>query len=181
MAIDIDKYYKALENAETKAEIDQGKSNYIRTRANKTEGGSSAFGPVQITGTLAEGAHKNGYLKESKEFYEKEMAPRYKKMLYHGNNKGKVADYNPRYDYGGDAEFDPKKHAQSYEVFAKEVMTGIDKEAKGDEKEFVRKWRGRKESQDPEYWKRMEEGKAKFDKEHNYDRELAKKMEDGLQ
>ncbi len=145
MPVDIDKYYAALSHAETGSE----KNPHIRTRVKDAPGGSTAFGPAQVTGTLAEDAYKSGHLKESKSFYEKEMKPRYDKMLYHGNNKDKVKDYNPRYDYGGDAEFDAKKHGQDYEMFAKETMGRKAQIAKDDEKQFVREWRGKKESDDP--------------------------------
>jgi len=153
---DINKIYSSISHAETGGE----KNPYIRTKVRTAKGGSSAFGPTQITGKLAEGASKQGYLSdESKKFYEKEMKPRYKKMLYHGNMKGKIKDYNPRYDYGGDAEFDSKKHGKAYEKFSKEIMTGVLKEAKGDEKGFVKRWRGKGEKEDPEYFKRYNEGK----------------------
>ncbi len=157
--MDKTKQYEGIAHAETGGE----KNPYIRTRVKDAPGGSTAFGPVQITGKLAEGAHKAGYLKESKKFYESEMKPRYDKMKYHGNNKGKVKDYNPRYDYGGDAEFDSKKHGKDYEVFANEIISGVSKEAKDDENKFVEKWRGKSEKQDPEYYKRYREGK--FNKE----------------
>lgn len=175
MPIDIDKYYAGISHAETGSE----KNPYIRTKVKDAPGGSTAFGPVQITGKLAESANKAGYLKDSKDFYEKEMKPRYEKMAQSGKNKGKPG-YSPRHDYGGDAEFDTKKHGQDYVVFAKEIMTGVAKEAKEDEKTFVKKWRGKDEKQDPEYFKKVEEGKNKFDADHPYDRELAKKMVDGL-
>ena len=164
----MDNRYKAISHAETGSE----KNPHIRTKLKNTPGGSTAFGPAQITGTTAEGAYKAGYLsKESKKFHEEVMRPKYELMKKHGNNKGKVKDYNPRYDYGGDAEFDAKKHGASYEKYAKDIIGGVSKEAKGDEKEFVRKWRGKTEKQDPEYFKRYEEGKKKAE-----DEELGQEM-----
>lgn len=155
--IDIDDAYSSISYAETYGE----KNPFIRTRV-QPEGGSTAFGPAQITAKLAEGSAKNGYLKKSKEFYEKEMKPRYKKMLHNGGNKGKVKDYNERYDYGGDAEFDADKNGKDYETFAKEIMTGVAGEAKEDENVFVQKYRGKSEKEDPEYYKRYREGKQKY-------------------
>lgn len=156
MGFDVPIAYHAISHAETGGE----KNPFIRTKVKDAPGGSTAFGPTQITGKLAEGAHKAGYLKKSKDFYEKEMKPRYEKMKYHGNNKGKVKDYNPRYDYGGDAEFDSKKHSENYRVFSEEIMSGVGKEAKDDENKFIEKWRGKSEKDDPGYYKKYREAKS---------------------
>lgn len=169
MPVNVDSAYVSVSHAETGGE----KNPFIRTKVKDAPGGSTAFGPVQITGKLAEGAHKSGYLKKSKEFYEKEMKPRYDKMKYHGNNKGKIKDYNPRYDYGGDAEFDSEKHGKDYEDFAKEVMAGVAKEAKDDENKFVEKWRGKSEKDDPKYFKKYREKKL--------EKELADEMKRQLE
>ena len=141
-------YYQAISHAETGGE----KNPHIRTKSVPKDDISTAFGPVQITGSLAKGAHKAGYLKKSKDFYEKEMSPRYDRMK-------KADKKDARYYYGGDAEFDAKKHGKDYEVFAGEIMDGVEKEAKGDETKFVEKWRGKTEKQDPEYYKRYREGR----------------------
>lgn len=172
MPVDIDAIYAGLSHAETGSE----KNPHIRTKVRKAPGGSSAFGPVQITGSLAEGARKNGYLKQTKEFYDKEMKPRYDAMNKHGNNKGKIKDYDPDYDYGGTAKFDPSKHGQDYEMFAKETIEGVAKEAGNDENKFIEKWRGKKEKDDPVYYKKVREGKKKYLDEHNYDPDLAKEF-----
>ena len=168
MSIDIDEMYAGLSNAETGGE----KNPHIRTKVRTAKGGSSAFGPVQITGTLAKGANKNKYLKKSKDFYEKEMKPRYDKMLYHGNMKGKIKDFDERYDYGGGAEFDEKKHGENYKTFAKEIMEGVAKEAKGDDKEFIKKWRGASKEDDPKYYERVKSGRSKYKLEAEMTRQL---------
>lgn len=156
--IDIDKAYAGVSNAETGSYANP----YIRTIANNAPGGSTAFGPVQITYKLAQGAAKNGYLSpESQAFYNTVLKPRYELMLKNGNNKGQ-ADYNPAFDYGGHAEFNPNQHAQDYERFAKEVMIGIAKESGNNEKKFIEKWRGKSIEEDPQYYKRFIDGKSKF-------------------
>ncbi len=167
--MDIDKIYAALQNAETGSQ----ENPFIRTVAKKTPGGSTAFGPVQITGNLAENANNAGYLSnDSKKFYESVLKPKYELMKKNGNNQGKTKDYNPRYDYGGDAEFDPSQHAQAYEQFAKEVIQGVGNEAKGDENSFIQKWRGKSPQQDPDYYKRYEDGKRTFEMSHDIIKEL---------
>ena len=66
MSIDVDKVYAGLAHAETGS----FGNPYIRTVANNASGGSTAFGPVQITYKLAQGAATNGYLSpESQAFY----------------------------------------------------------------------------------------------------------------
>lgn len=155
MPIDIDKYYEGIKNAETGSE----ENPYIRTKSQPKNDISTAYGPVQITGKLAEGSNKAGYLKNSKDFYEKEMKPRYDRM--------KKADENDKdYHYGGSAELDPAKHGQDYETMAKDIMTGIAKESGNDENKFVEKWRGKSERQDPKYYQKVREGNKKFEDEH---------------
>jgi hypothetical protein len=164
--IDIDEMYEGLRNAETGSE----KNGYIRTKSRPKNDISTAFGPVQITRALAEGSNKNGYLKNSKGFYEKELKPRYDRMY-------KADDKDTRYTYGGDAEFDSAKHGQDYEMFAKEVMTGIADEAKHNEDEFIKKWRGRDKSQDPKYYDKVSKGRKSFkDKMAGYDTDIANEM-----
>lgn len=154
--MDINQIYEAISHAETGSE----KNPYIRTKVRNAPGGSSAFGPVQITGKLAEGANKQGYLTpESQKFYSEVMAPRYKQMLYHGNMKGKLSDFNPNYDYGGNADFDSKKYGDQYKKFALDIIKGVLNEAKSDEIGFVNRWRGKSEKEDPEYYRRYREGK----------------------
>ena len=46
----VDRLYEAFQNAET-GHL-KGDDKFIRTEANLTEGGSSAYGPTQMTGTL---------------------------------------------------------------------------------------------------------------------------------
>lgn len=148
--IDIEEMYAGIRNAETGSE----KNPYIRTKSRPKGAISTAFGPVQVTSSLARGAHKVGYLSEgSKKFYETEMKPRYDKMK-------KVA--GKRYDYGGDAEFDGAKHGSSYEQFAKDIMTGVSREAKDNDQELIKKWRGRSKEQDPKYYAKVEEGRKKY-------------------
>lgn len=153
----IDKLYKAIKDAETGGEDNP----YIRTKVKDTPGGSTAFGPVQITGRLAEGAYRNGYLKESNLFYAREMRPRYILMVHNGNSEGMVSDYNARYDYGGDCEFDGDKYGECYAVMAKEIMIGVAVEAHNDVDKFIEKWRGKREYEDEAYYKKVRQGLLK--------------------
>lgn len=162
MSVDIDKMYAGLSHAETGS----FQNPYIRTTDNTSKGGSTAFGPVQITYKLAQGADKNGYLSpDSKIFYEQVMKPKYEQMLKHGNNSGKIPDYNPIYDYGGNAGFDPTQHSQDYEQFAKDIIAGVAKESGGNEGTFIQKWRGQSVNQDPSYYQKVQLGKKLFTNE----------------
>lgn len=152
--------YEALSNAETQA---YAKQPFIRTKAKDTPGGSTAFGPVQITQTLADDALKSGFLsKDSENFYLNILKPRYEQMVKNGNNKDKMEGYNPAYDYGGNAEFNPKMYGQDYQMFAKDVISGVIKRAKGNEMDFLRRWRGQSMNQDPKYFERYNQGKQNF-------------------
>lgn len=154
--VDIDKAYSGITNAETGSYSNP----YIRTVAKNTAGGSTAFGPAQITQTLAQEALNKGWLSpDSKKFYNNTLQPMYTQMKYNGNNQGKVQGYNADYDYGGNAGFDPSKHAQDYEMFAKDIMTGLSNRAGGNEHNFVQLWRGKSAAQDPDYYHRYIQGK----------------------
>lgn len=157
--VDVDRMYAAIQHAETGSYHNP----YIRTVAKNTPGGSTAFGPVQITDTLAKD-YVNKLSPESQQFYHQVLAPRYQAMRESGNNKGKVPNYNPDFDYGGTAQFDPSQNAQDYEQFAKELMSHVAQKAP-DEQSFIQAWRGKAVTADPEYYKRVQQGKMMFDNE----------------
>lgn len=76
---------------------------YIRTK-HAPKAGSSAYGPGQITMNTAMDIAERGNLSpEAKKYVMERFIPAGKKMLYHGKMKGKIKDYDPNYDYGGQA------------------------------------------------------------------------------
>ncbi len=171
--IDADIAYAGITHAETGS----FPNPFIRTTANKNPKGSTAFGPAQITYTLAQEAADKGWLsRESQVFYKNVMQPKYEMMKKVGINESmkkkgitpeKVAGYNPAYDYGGNAEFNPTQHTQDYVMFAKDIISGLSKRVNNDGNQFISKWRGMEASQDPDYFNRYKQGMNNFMKEHN--------------
>lgn len=134
--------YEALALAETGGE----ENPWIRTRV-IPKGGSSAFGPVQITKGLLESAIRNKVLSsESAEFAQQVMLPMQQKFLQHGNT-GKLPAELRAFDYGGTGNFDVESHGDMYRQLANELIQhelkrtmsngNIDLDA------FLKAWRGK--------------------------------------
>ena len=132
--IDLNSIYDALSYAETGGED----YPWIRTKVQPPTG-STAFGPVQITKGLLEGALKNKMLSPESEWFAKTvMLPMQSLMLKYGG-KDMQKGYE-RYDYGGTGGFDPLKYQEAYRKLATEL---ISKQLKGDDVyKFLKIWRG---------------------------------------
>jgi hypothetical protein len=80
---------------------------YIRTKHRNAPGGSSAYGPGQITMNTAKDISQRGSLSpEAKKYVNKRFIPAGELMLHHGNEgpgRGNKSDFDPTYDYGGQA------------------------------------------------------------------------------
>jgi hypothetical protein len=131
---DVDSIYDALSFAETGGED----YPWIRTRV-QPAAGSTAFGPVQITKGLLEGAIKNKMLSPESEWFAKTvMLPMQGLMLKYGG-KDMRKGYE-QYDYGQTGGFDPVKYQEAYRKLATEL---ISKQLKGDDVYgFLKTWRG---------------------------------------
>ena len=146
-----DEMYQALSKAETGGE----KNPYIRTKV-KPKGGSTAFGKVQMTKTLIDDYDTRKKLsKESSEFYKTKMKPMYDNFIKHGNNKGKIKDYDADYDYGGTGKFDIKDE-ESYKNLAKEILKDNAISNKNDDEKVIKAWRGKSRKDDPKYYEKVE-------------------------
>ena len=93
-----DKLYNAFKNAETRGL--EGDAAFIRTNANLAEGGSTAYGPVQITGTLVRDMLDKGVIPYDLKDYSNRFLDQSDLFLKHGNEK-QMKGYDPKYDYGG--------------------------------------------------------------------------------
>jgi len=104
---DVQRIARSIMEAEhrgTNPEFDDPRM-YIRTK-HAPRGGSTAFGPGQITRTTAKDVldrRRINFSPETKKYIKDVYLPAGKQMIKHGRNKGKISDYDPRYDYGGDA------------------------------------------------------------------------------
>jgi hypothetical protein len=145
----LDRAWLALSEAETGSYKDP----FIRTTARKTPGGSTAFGPVQLTGSTAEDYANRGVLSpESQEFYRNTLAPMYENFRKYGNEPNLTPD-QALYDYGGTGGFDPNTQSDGYNTLTKEIMQDMMKRSGGDMQKFIQLWRGVPRSQDERYYK----------------------------
>ena len=89
-----DKLYSAFKNAETRGL--EGSDAFIRTKANLGPGGSSAYGPVQITGTLVQDMMDRGVIPDDLKDYSNRFLDQSKLFLKYGNEK-ELEGYDPKY------------------------------------------------------------------------------------
>jgi hypothetical protein len=132
-----------------------GETNpWIRTRQKHTKGGSTAYGPAQMTGTLVK-----DYLTRKPHLFTPEQA-RYAKLLVyqanqfkrHGNEKGKPW-YSPIFDYGGRGVANQKKqHPALYRQVAQTILGDMYNRAGGDTDKVLRLWRGVPKAAAPQYY-----------------------------
>lgn len=134
--------WHAISEAETGGE----KNKFIRTKVRPAKG-STAFGPVQLTGNTAKDYYNRGLLSpESRTFYEQKMAPMYSNFAKFGAEPNKPG-YDPKYEYGGTGGFDPAD-LPGYEGVTTDIMSDMWRRANGDPDTFIRLWRG---EEDPKY------------------------------
>ena len=108
-----DYLYRALANAETGGE---GKK-FIRTKDSK-DGGSSAYGPVQITKNLVSLEKNAGLFKGTDvENYVNRYLEQARKFLKYGKEPN-LKGYDPRYDYGGEGDLTSDKDKEDYRKMA---------------------------------------------------------------
>lgn len=158
MATIADNLYKAFAQAETGGVNDP----WIRTYG--VPGSSStAYGPVQITATLA-----RDYLKRHGDLFDEEEKDYLNKFLEQGQKFiefGREPDkegYDPRYDYGGSGDLVTPQDKAMYERVAKKMLMQHYRDNKGNLSSTIKEWRfgasskkGR--SADQRYWREVEE------------------------
>lgn len=131
-----------LYNALAYAETGSFKDPWIRTTY-APKGGSTAFGPVQITNTLLQDALENKLIgRESRGFARQVMEPMYQNFIKYGREPKKPG-YTPIYDYGGGGGFDPAYH-ENYQDLAKELIQ-MQVARSSDINDFIKRWRGKNE------------------------------------
>jgi len=143
--------YEALAVAETGGEADA----FVRTRVNASMGGSTAYGPVQMTGTLV-----RDFLRNHTDLFdavELEYIQRFlqQSALFarHGNMRGKLDDYDARYDYGGPGCLaESGQDRRLYRLVAERIIGYCYGVAEFDLDRFIRRWRGVAEPEDPRYY-----------------------------
>lgn len=138
-----------------------GKEDYspwIRTK-HAPEGGSSAYGPVQLTGgsgsmlaNVVRGGADIGASPEEMEWIESKFLPQAQKFLHYGKEPLKEG-YHTRYEYGGAGDFTDKDKGL-YESVAKKLIASELKRAGGEKNidKFISSWRDKSYEEDPEYY-----------------------------
>jgi len=145
-------------NAYQFAETGSFSNPWIRTVAENTPGGSTAYGPVQITGGLIDDFYNN----ERSVFDDNSdiaQVLRGQAALYsHFGNEEGLAGYDPRYDYKGEGIGLTDIQKIQYKDFAQDMMQDMWNKNKNKEnpvQSFIEAWRGKTIEEDPDYYKRF--------------------------
>lgn len=152
-----DELFEAIALAETGGESDP----FIRTRV-APKGGSTAYGPVQITGTLA-----RDYLDRKKDLFSPEEKDYLKRFL---DQAGKFSTfglepekegYNTRYDYGGEGVLRTEEDKATYKSVAEKMLGDIYSSNGSDIEKTIRDWRfgpnsSKGRGDDETYFKKVE-------------------------
>jgi len=142
----------ALYNAISSAEFRGTDPSFIRTRHSKAKGGSTAYGPVQITSTLM--GEKRGELNltpDEDKYVDKflEQGRRFNKY----GNKPDLPGYDPKYDYGGAGDLTSEQDQELYRSVAEKLINLMWREKDEDIESFLERWRGVPRQQDEDYYK----------------------------
>ena len=141
----VERMWNALSAAETPRDLYP--SPWIRTTAHKTPGGSTAYGPVQLTRTLSND-YQDRKLKSftpGERMYLEDFDAQGIKALHNGNNKGKIPDYDPDFDYGGKGSLYKPRAQELYKRTTMRILEDIYNEKGGDPHAIARRWRGIKD------------------------------------
>ena len=122
MAKIIDEIYAGIVNAETGGL--EGTNAFIRTKAKKTKGGSTAYGPAQITGTLAKDMLDRGFIPKELKDYVSRFIKQSEQFNKYGNEAKKFGkNHKPQYDYGGSGDLTSPQDQKDYERLAKLLLS----------------------------------------------------------
>jgi len=115
---------------------------FIRTMYRDAPGGSSAYGPVQITKGLAEGFKRNhADLFDADEIaYLDRFIEQGKKFLKYGNQKNLPTDLR-KYDYGGEGDLTSPEDKEMYQRVATKMINYYWEKYGGDAEKVGNAWR----------------------------------------
>lgn len=130
--------YDKFKNAETLGL--EGADAFIRTNANLAPGGSSAYGPVQMTGTLVQDMKDKKVIPEELMDYTNRFLNQSKKFLEYGNEPNKPG-YDPKYEYGGSGDLTSEKDMEDYKRLADVIIKYHEDKSGGDELKLINSWR----------------------------------------
>ena len=150
-----------------RAETGSFKNKFIRT-VGVPGSSSTAFGPMQITGTTLKDMTTRHPENFPDKDYTKSLIDQSKKFAKYGREPKKKG-YEKRWDYGGSG--DPKTHdPEKYREVGVGVLKGMAKDIFGEvpkeltpqqREELVTRWRGKSRKDDPRYFGEVDKGYKK--------------------
>ena len=132
----VDRVYHGLWHAEHANSWSKPDNTWIRTTHEPVDG-STAFGPIQITGKLLRGVVKNDpdFYAKHKAYIDNVLLPMYKKFSYYGREPQRQG-YHVRYDYGGYGDAHTPEMRAAYEKMSKDLIRYYIKEQRMRNKNF---------------------------------------------
>ena len=122
------------------AEFESGKRNaFIRTRY-APEGGSSAYGPLQITVGLMKSAKPDLKLTKKESEYVNKFIQQGDNFLKYGHEPDKEG-YEAKYDYGGSGDLTSSADKRMYKQVGKKLLQLVWDQSDGDMNRFLTAWR----------------------------------------
>ena len=133
-----DRLYEAVNAAEFRG-LSRFGDEFIRTR-HSPKGGSTAYGPLQITTGLMRSAREQLSLTKSESRYVDRFIAQGEKFIKFGNEPDRTG-YEKRYDYGGKGDLTSKADKKLYEQVGKKLLSLVWKQSDDDMKTFLNAWR----------------------------------------
>jgi hypothetical protein len=148
-----DRLYESVNAAEFRG-LSRFGSHFIRTR-HAPVGGSSAYGPLQITLGLMRLAKDDLKLTKAESAYVKKFIKQGELFLKYGNEPDREG-YQDKYDYGGKGDLSGSADRKLYEQVGKKLLALVWQQSNKDPQAFLNSWRfgGEKdvEKQDRRYF-----------------------------
>ena len=149
----IPKLYGALVKAET-----GGQPNpFIRTKV-RPSGGSTAYGPAQMTGTLTDDYRKRlpELFSAAEHRYLSDYSAQAREFRRVGGMSPTSAQYNRALDYGGRGRLgDTPEQRALYARVAQKILTDMYQRSGSNVTSTVERWRGVPAAKDPTYFRRV--------------------------
>lgn len=156
--------FKTMYDAIAHAETGSFKDKWIRT-THAPKGGSTAWGPVQLTGsTIADFMRRYPReLAKHRTFYTRLLAPMYANFAKYGREPNKPG-YDKRWEYGGYGVRLSNDQQRQYRELAMDIMQLMAGEVEQENPKasktvrnhkFIQRWRGKPYSEDPAYYNKV--------------------------
>lgn len=156
--LDIDRLYSSLQTAETGGE----KNPWIRTKV-QPKGGSTAYGPVQVTGSLV-----RDYMNRKPHIFDEDLRKTYipkftqqAQMFATYGREPKKNGYHVDFDYGGRGNLYTPDNHDGYHRMSKALLREMAVESNNELPRVIQRWRGVPQTADPGYYQKVIAGYGK--------------------